>query len=181
MTSHWKVSLGSNYESKNLQGDKETVNNSFEEAQERMKDIINKIRTALGQTNILALKLWMLHPEMNWKLQDLKKQIDQNKQNMSREFSCDILWKIKGLFNEYWDSRERDILNSWLTECLIKLPQLHTEIKDIKDSMDVIESIDADIWDSIIDFASSLDLLKWANETTNSGIKRWSSIKPLGI
>ena len=171
MTSNWQVYLGPGYETKNSQGNEETVDNSFEKIQERMKNIIDKIRIALGQTNILALKVWMIHPEMNWELQNLKEQINQNKQNMSREFSCGILWKIKDLFDEYWNSRERAILNSWLTECLIKLPQLHTEIKDIKDSMDVIESIDADIWESIIDFASSLDLLKWTDNPSNSWIK----------
>lgn len=184
MTPNWNESLwlDSSHEIKDLQkNNRESVDNSFEKVKERMKNVVDKIKTALGQTSILALKVWIIHPEMNSELQDLKKQIDQNKQNMSRESSCDILWKIKNLFDKYWDDRERAILNDWLTECLVRLPQLHTEIRDMKDSMDIIETFDKNIWDSIQQFAYLLPT-KWSknggNDNTPTKPNRWCSIRP---
>lgn len=179
MTTDSKKTWDSGHETLNLHNSNETVNvNSFEEMQEWTKNVVDKIKTALGQTSILALKVWIIHPEMNSELQELKKQIDKNRENMSREFSCNTLWKIKNLFDEYWDDRERAILNDWLSDCLVWLPQLHTKIRDIKGSMEIIKNFDADIWDSIQQFAYLLPT-KWSENTPNPNkTNRWCSIRP---
>lgn len=154
--------------------------NEFEKIQGRIEKVLREIDVALGQTSILALKVWIIHPEINSELQDLKKQIDENKQNMSREFSCDVLWKIKNLIDKYWDDRERNIIN-WLTECLIRLPQLHTEIRDIKGTTDIIEGFEKELWNNIqkltylLPKKSSGDGADTPNPTKPN---RWSSIKP---
>lgn len=183
MIPYWKESWGSNLEIENYTNNKESVDNSFEKTKEETKNVADKIKTALGQTSILALKVLIVHPEMNSELQYLKKQIDKNKQNMSRESSCDVLWKIKNLFDKYWDDRERAILNDWLAECLVKLPQIHTKIMNTKNSMEAIKVFEKGVWDSIKEFAYFLPT-KW-NENTGDSIptkpNRWSSIKPSGI
>lgn len=146
-------------------------NNTPEKLSEEIESVLKKIEVALGQTTLMAFRVWIAHPEMFSELKDLREKFEENKQTMSRESTSNILRKIRELLNTYWNDREKSIMADF-GDCLFRLQQARSEWHKMKSVGDTIIAIDKNIWKDVENFVSSLDMVKWAD------VSEWSEKQP---
>ena len=158
----------------NAQNSKEVAeNNDFEKTKKEIEKVLKEIEVSLGKTTIMVFRVWIVHPEMFSELKGLKEKFEENKKNMSRESTCDILWKVRDLINKYWNPTEKSIMKD-LGDCLFKLQQTRSEWIKMKNFDDAVISIDGNIWWDVKKFVESIETLKSAEDTPNSTINTWS-------
>lgn len=152
-------------------------NNTPEKLNEEIESALKKIEVAMGQTTLMAFRVWVAHPEMFSELKDLREKFEENKQTMSRESTSNILRKIRELLNTYWNDREKSIMAD-LGDCLFRLQQARSERHKMKSVGDTIIAIDKNIWKDVENFISSLDMVKWADTPEWTDINKRRTFSP---
>lgn len=141
---------------------------TFWDVEKKIENILETIKKSLGQTTLMFLRIWILHPEISKEMGELKEKFDKSKQEMSWEFTSGILRQIRELLNKYWNEKEKKITQD-LWECLYELQQIHSKRNSIKGSEKIMWMIDG-LWDIVFD---DMSLITWTEDVaSNSNTRR---------
>lgn len=150
--------------------------NTFWNIEKEIEDLSKTVKDSLDKTTLLLFRLWITYPEINREVRELKQKFENNKQNMTQEFTSDFLRKIIWLLSKYVNAEENKIIKD-LEGAHIQIQQTLAKRNKMKDIGWVLECFNKKMWEEIGIFNDSLGVIRWWKEPPKKEINTWTPFR----